>query len=195
MAAKLLLLSVVLSSLLCCDVAKSQDIDFSVALRRSPSAPSRGAFGAEPDWSSALQRRSVAHQPGELPASWDQAILRAALPATVAKKPFKAAPLVTSSPGSAKTEQCLFFTAPWCTYCDTQKQYLSPRIAKLGLTMGEQPDADFRMIDIERNRSLQTEYGVKSLPCLVYLQSGLEVDRVTGFDRARLKTPQLTPIK
>jgi thiol-disulfide isomerase/thioredoxin len=192
MAAKLLFVGGVLSCLLFCDVARSQEIDFTVALRRSPSyptAPHRVSTATEIDWSFALQRRPVAKPADQMPSSWDQAVIRSSPPQQqqAAKKPNRL---------EKDTEQALFFTASWCTYCDVQKSYLLPKVAALGLTMSESPDADFRLVDIERNRNLQAEYQVKNLPCVVYLDKDKrEVDRVIGFDKARLKTPQLQTLK
>lgn len=169
------------------NVADAQQIDFAVALKRAPASPTVRAIGPEPDWSSALQRRAVTSQAeDELPESWDSLTVRRPVQQTARK----------SKPSPDRSEQCLFFTAPWCGICDTQKAYLAPKVKAAGLTMSESPDADIRMINVERHRGLQAEYRVNDLPCLVYLdKAGNEVDRVTGFDRERLRTPTGVKLK
>lgn len=198
MAAKLLCVTVVLSSSLFCDFGRSQEIDFAVALNRRTTPPAyqpRAAVGGEIDWSSALQRRSVSQATDQIPSSWEQATVRAKHP------PLETQSLSTKKPSDVKKgpsgrEQALFFTAQWCGFCGDQKSYLSKRIGQMGLTMSESPDADFRMIDVEKFQNLKSEYQISSLPVVVYLdKSGREVDRVVGFDPVRLKTPQLQKLK
>ncbi|WP_397570639.1 hypothetical protein [Schlesneria sp. T3-172] len=181
---------IALAAVLLSNVADAQPIDFAVAtVRRAPTSPTVGAIGREPDWSSALQRRTVT-QSDDLPDSWDSLTVRRTVQQAACK------PVITSKKTPDRPEQCLFFTAPRCGVCDTQQAYLAPKVKAAGLTMSESPEADIRMIDVERHRGLQAEYKVESLPCLVYLdKAGNEVDRVTGFDRERLRTPQLVKLK
>lgn len=178
---------VALTAALISNVADAQQIDFAIALKRAPASATVRAIGPEPDWSSALQRRTASQPIDELPDSWDAMAVR--------QQPITKTVSATKAQAD-RTEKCLFFTAPWCGICATQKTFLEPKVKAAGLTMSEAPDADIRMINVERNRGLQAKYRVNDLPCLVYLdKSGNEVDRVTGFDRERLRTPTAEKLK
>jgi len=175
--------------------ADAQQIDFAVALNRRTvptqpgSQPRATVTTDEPDWNCALERRPVAQSHDELPSSWEQATIRQAVPPSAPSQQ-------NAKAEKPSREQALFFTAPWCGFCKDQKEYLSRRIEPMGLTMNESPEADFRMVDVEKFRNLQATYRVSSLPVVVYLdKSGREVDRVVGFDPTRLKTPKLQKLK
>jgi thioredoxin 1 len=64
--------------------------------------------------------------------------------------------------------EVLKFSANWCTPCKVLSATLK--------------DAEgLKEIDIDKNRELTAEYGVRSVPTLVFLQDGKEVERKTGL--------------
>jgi thioredoxin 1 len=63
--------------------------------------------------------------------------------------------------------EVLKFSASWCTPC----KLLSATLKDV---------EGVKEIDIDKNRELTSEYGVRSVPTLVFLQDGKEVERTTG---------------
>ena len=63
--------------------------------------------------------------------------------------------------------EVLKFSASWCTPCKLLSATLK--------------DAEgLKEIDIDQNRELTAEYNVRSVPTLVFLQDGKEVERTVG---------------
>ena len=48
----------------------------------------------------------------------------------------------------------------------------------------EMPGVSFYSIDVDENFPLAHEFGVSSIPCVVVLKPGQEVDRTVGFEPA-----------
>ena len=64
--------------------------------------------------------------------------------------------------------EVLKFSANWCTPCKVLSATLK--------------DAEgLKEIDIDQNRELTAQYSVRSVPTLVFLQDGKEVERKTGL--------------
>jgi len=63
--------------------------------------------------------------------------------------------------------EVLKFSASWCTPC----KLLSATLKDV---------EGVKEIDIDKNRELTSQYGVRSVPTLVFLQDGKEVERTTG---------------
>lgn len=64
--------------------------------------------------------------------------------------------------------EVLKFSASWCTPCKVMTATLK--------------DAeDVKEIDIDQNRELAIEYNIRSVPTLVFLKDGAEVERVKGI--------------
>lgn len=64
--------------------------------------------------------------------------------------------------------QVLKFSASWCTPCKVLSATLK--------------DAEgINEIDIDKNRELAIEYNVRSVPTLVFLKDGVEVERTKGI--------------
>jgi thioredoxin 1 len=63
--------------------------------------------------------------------------------------------------------EVLKFSASWCTPC----KLLSATLKDV---------EGVKEIDIDQNRELTAQYGVRSVPTLVFLQDGEEVERTTG---------------
>ncbi|MCI6297462.1 MAG: thioredoxin [Clostridiales bacterium] len=69
----------------------------------------------------------------------------------------------------------LDFSAAWCGPC----KMLAPVLEHLADDM---PNVSFYSIDVDENFPLSHEFGVSSIPCLVVLKHGQEVDRSVGFE-------------
>ena len=69
----------------------------------------------------------------------------------------------------------LDFSATWCGPC----KMLAPVLEHLADDM---PNVSFYSIDVDENFPLSHEFGVSSIPCLVVLKHGQEVDRSVGFE-------------
>ncbi|REK17940.1 MAG: thioredoxin [Planctomycetota bacterium] len=67
--------------------------------------------------------------------------------------------------------EVLFFNASWCGPCRKMKPIVR-RMKRQGYHM--------RDIDVDRNRELADEYGIRSVPTFVFLENGDEVDRFSG---------------
>ena len=80
------------------------------------------------------------------------------------------------SQAKAQGVAVLDFSATWCGPC----QMLAPVLHELADEVGSK--AAFYSIDVDENRQLATEYGISSIPCLVVLKHGQEVDRSVGFE-------------
>jgi len=64
--------------------------------------------------------------------------------------------------------EVLKFSASWCTPCKVMTATLK--------------DAEgVKEIDIDQNRELAIEYNVRSVPTLVFLKDGVEVERTKGI--------------
>ena len=66
--------------------------------------------------------------------------------------------------------EILRFTASWCQPCKA----LAQQLEELGL------DKDVTVIDIDEQSALAIQYGVRSVPTLVVIDSNKEVKRMVG---------------
>ena len=66
------------------------------------------------------------------------------------------------------------FNADWCGPC----QMLKPVFEQLA---AENKNVKFVSVNVDENNSLAREYGVMSIPCVVFMQNGQEVKRNVGF--------------
>lgn len=65
------------------------------------------------------------------------------------------------------------FTASWCVPC----KKLAPIMKQLE---EENKSVEFETIDIDENNELASEYGVRSIPTLIFFKDDKEVDRLVG---------------
>lgn len=70
------------------------------------------------------------------------------------------------------------FFATWCMPC----KMLGPVLEQVA----KQTEGEFDVVklDIDQNMDLAKEYGVMSIPTMVVVKDGKEVDRVVGFRQA-----------
>ena len=65
------------------------------------------------------------------------------------------------------------FFAEWCMPC----LMMTPIIDGLAK---KHTNAKFVKVNVEESPALAEKYGVSSLPCIVFIKNGKEIDRVTG---------------
>ncbi len=69
------------------------------------------------------------------------------------------------------------FFADWCGPC----KMLSPVLEEL---KAENPEVDFYKINVDDNPQLSEQFGVSSIPNVVFFKKGEAVDRSVGFKTA-----------
>ena len=68
-------------------------------------------------------------------------------------------------------KEILYFSAEWCGPC----KKLAPRMEKLSNQI------NYRKIDVDNNRELSSEFGVRNIPTLILLQDGQAINRLVGL--------------
>jgi thioredoxin 1 len=69
------------------------------------------------------------------------------------------------------SDKILKFSASWCGPCKMLTKTIEGQ--ELGLPLEE--------VDIDENQSLAVQYGIRSVPTMVYIRDGSEVSRVSGM--------------
>lgn len=80
------------------------------------------------------------------------------------------------------------FWAPWCGPC----QMMSPILEKLG------EDTDFASIckiNVDENTATANEYGVQSIPTLIFFKDGKEMQRMVGAQAQQALKAELAKLK
>lgn len=67
------------------------------------------------------------------------------------------------------------WTATWCGPC----QMIAPHFLELART---NPEINFLKVDLDQQRGLATQHGIKSVPTFCFFKRGVEVDRMSGND-------------
>ena len=76
------------------------------------------------------------------------------------------------------------FFASWCGPCKT----LKPIVEKFA---EEQTEVNVVMLNVDEHSDIATEFGIRSIPTLIYLENGKIVNRVTGI-RSSIQLFELT---
>lgn len=69
------------------------------------------------------------------------------------------------------------FEAQWCNPCKMMKP-------EWDMVKKVFSDVDFEICDINDNSKLAQAYGVMSIPTLVFIKDGNEVERIIGFTKS-----------
>lgn len=67
-------------------------------------------------------------------------------------------------------DKIIKFQASWCEPCKTMS----------ALLQGEDVGVPIEEIDIDENQDLAVEYGIRSVPTLVFVREGMAGDRLIG---------------
>tara|TARA_B100000029_G_scaffold388221_1_gene384333 strand:+ start:4131 stop:4394 length:264 start_codon:yes stop_codon:yes gene_type:complete len=70
-----------------------------------------------------------------------------------------------------KMKTAKYFSATWCGPCKAFKPIVQEVVSE---------GYNIEYIDIDSNQDAAVEYGVRSVPTVVILQNGTEVDRLVG---------------
>ena len=71
-------------------------------------------------------------------------------------------------------KKLLHFSAPsWCVPCQKNQPFVDEFIL-------ENPDIEYKYIDVDHNINLASEYEVMSVPTFIFYRDGKQVNRHTG---------------
>ena len=76
------------------------------------------------------------------------------------------------------------FTAAWCGPC----RVLAPLFSQLEQ---EFPTVSFETIDVDQNKEEAAEYGIRSIPTVVYLKDGKVVNKLVGLSPLKTYTDSI----
>lgn len=82
------------------------------------------------------------------------------------------------------------FWAPWCGPC----RVMAPTFEAVGDKLKE--SASFGKVNVDDNRELAMKYGIQSIPTILILKDGVEVERIMGaMDEASFTSKLQSVIK
>ena len=68
----------------------------------------------------------------------------------------------------------LDFWAPWCGPC----RMVAPIVEEIA---GERDDIGVGKVNVDEEMELAVKFGIVSIPTLIYLKDGMEVDKILGY--------------
>lgn len=68
------------------------------------------------------------------------------------------------------------FSAPWCPSCNILASGAWPRLVEAN------PDVIFEEMNTDASANAVTQYGLKSIPTLIFFKDDVEVERVVGLN-------------
>jgi len=80
------------------------------------------------------------------------------------------------------------FWAPWCGYCTK----LTPVFEELATEMGDK--VKFVKINVDQNRAIAEKYNVMSLPTMLFLKDGQQLEKLMGFMPKATIIGKITPL-
>ncbi|KYD10835.1 thioredoxin [Heyndrickxia sporothermodurans] len=79
---------------------------------------------------------------------------------------------------SSETSEGLVLTDFWATWCGPCKM-IAPVLEELDSEMGDK--VKIVKLDVDENQETASKYGVMSIPTLILMKDGQEVDKVIGY--------------
>lgn len=80
------------------------------------------------------------------------------------------------------------FWAPWCGYCTK----LTPVFEELAAEMGDK--VKFVKINVDENRAIAEKYNVMSLPTMLFIKKGEQLEKLMGFMPKASIISKITPL-
>jgi len=80
------------------------------------------------------------------------------------------------------------FWAPWCGYCTK----LTPVFEELATEMGDK--VKFVKINVDEQRAIAEQYNVMSLPTMLFLKDGEQLEKLMGFMPKATIIGKITPL-
>jgi len=80
------------------------------------------------------------------------------------------------------------FWAPWCGYCTK----LTPVFEELAAEMGDK--VKFVKVNVDESRGIAEKYNVMSLPTMLLLRDGEQVEKLMGFMPKATIIDKITPL-
>jgi thioredoxin 1 len=85
------------------------------------------------------------------------------------------------------SKQLVYFSAPWCQPC----KVFGPVVQKFA---EDNPGLELLKVDIDSTPQIAIEYSVSSIPVLVLLDNGSEVNRIKGAKPRPFLDKELQPL-
>jgi len=80
------------------------------------------------------------------------------------------------------------FWAPWCGYCTK----LTPVFEELATEMSDK--VKFVKINVDENRVIAEKYNVMSLPTMLFIKEGEQIEKLMGFMPKATIIDKITPL-
>ena len=80
------------------------------------------------------------------------------------------------------------FWAPWCGYCTK----LTPVFEEVAAEMGDK--VKFVKVNVDENRVIAEKYNVMSLPTMLFIKNGEQVEKLMGFMPKGTIIDKITPL-
>ncbi|MFO0918202.1 MAG: thioredoxin family protein [Planctomycetaceae bacterium] len=82
---------------------------------------------------------------------------------------------------SARRTQWWMFTADWCAPCQAARHDFEGWLKRSGWRVDESPQAEVRIIDIDREPQIAQEFAIRTYPTFLLMQNGKELRRLDSY--------------